>query len=303
MSHFQFNNGTINALPVNILPGVRAAGITAYYGLNEAASTMYLWHGGTIEILTGTSGNAQSTGSITVAPGIQNFTLDANRNFGYATAAGSTMLYIVDVNAKTVSKTVDFGQGAIPNAVAVSQDLNSGSTIVYVVDSVGSYHTVNPTTGTFTTVGFTTKGVDSGIPAVTPDGSQLWIPYPTGAIVIFDAQSNSFVADSLNVAYPTQIVFSLDGASAFVLNSPPSGQGSIYSINTQTLQTNWHQNVGTKPTGLSLSPFGSFLLVANSGDGTISQIAAADGTQLSLTDVGMTPVGVVAFNQLGQPVI
>jgi DNA-binding beta-propeller fold protein YncE len=291
LSNFLFNSGPIMAMPVPVLTGVRAGGITEYYGLNEATSTMYLWGGGTVYILTGNNGTATQTGSITVAPGIQNFIVDPSGNFGYATAAGSTKLYIADLKAKTVSKMIDFGQGAIPNATAAWQDPNTGLTTVYVVDSAGSYHTVDPTTGSYTTTTFPNQGVIPGKPAVLPEGSQLWIPYPA-SILIFDTQSNTIVnvIDSPNF---TEVLFSPDGTSAYLLNSG----GSISSVSTKTLKPNWQRTIGRNPQGLALSPYGTFLLVANSGDGDIEQISTADGSVMSTTDVGTTPVGAVAFNE------
>ena len=295
MSNFQLNIPSNSAMPVNILPGIHAGGITAYFGVVEQLSAMYLWHDGTVEVLTGSDGTATLVASITVASGtINSFTVSPDGVSGYATVVGSTKLYVLDLNANKVVNNIDFGTGAAPYATAVSPI--SGE--IYVLDSSRSYHTVNPSDGTYTTTG--SGSTDStGKPAVTPDGTQLWIPLPSGAVAIFDTHSNTLVfiitkpSSSFNFA-PMEVVFSQDGTSAYILDNVNS---QVYSIKPQDYTTNWHVSVGRNPQGLSLSPFGSFLLVANSGDGDIQQLSTANGAQLSLTDVGMTPVGALALNE------
>lgn len=295
MSNFQLNP-TVPAAPVNILAGKHAGGITAYTGLDEGRSTMYLWHDGTVEVLTGADGFASLVASIAIASGtVQSFTVAPDGAFGYAIVAGSTKLYVVDLMAKNVAKSIDFGTGAVPNSVAVSPD----SSTVYVLDGgPGSYHTVNPSTGTYTTTIYPPYARLSGTAAVTPDGTQLWMA-ADGIVLVWDTLSNTLFNSFRPGQSITEIVFSLDGTSAYILISPPSGQGAVLSYNTQSVKLNWQKTVGTNPHGLTLSPFGSFLMVANSGDGDIEQISSTDGTQMSLTDVGMTPVGVVAFNEPG----
>jgi len=293
LSSFEIRAGMpLTAMGGAALTGVKASGITAFYGgFFSVTPVLYLWHDGTIEILDhiGTS-----QGSINVVTGAQigNFVVAPDGLLGYATVAGSSKFYIVDLMKKIVSKTVDFGTGASPVSSAVSSD----GTKVYVEDAKGNYYTVDPSSGNFTTGAFTAGASASGIPTISPDGTQLWVPLQSaGALIAWDLTSGtpSSVLTLHSPASPTEIVFSLDGATAFVVNSPSSGNGTISSINAQSGKANWETPVGANPRGLTLSPAGTFLLVANTGSGNIEQISTANGSVLATTAVGKAPVGAV----------
>jgi YVTN family beta-propeller protein len=140
-----------------------------------------------------------------------------------------------------------------------------------------------------------------GKPAVAPDGSQIWIPIPgPNAVAVLDVTSGTVVTTLTGgLLDPREVVFSPNGVSAYILNSPASGgRGSIVPVNTTGYSYEYNPNpvfatVGNKPAGLFISPAGGLLFVANSGDGTVSTVQVNGGT-VTTTDVGAMPVGVVA---------
>jgi YVTN family beta-propeller protein len=294
LSMFTLSNGSASsAMPVNILSGVHAGGITSYIGATPQQSALYEWTNSTnatIEVLGDQDGSVITSIPLGTQGVIQDFTVAPNGKLGYATVMGSNKLYFVDLTKNTVANTVTLGTSAEPFASAVAPDSNE----IYVADRTnGVFYTVNANTlNVATTLSFGPGTLTFGKAAVTPDGTQLWIPASQAGAVIVDLGSDQVSNYVQGFANTSQIAFSPDGTTAYLLVTPFSGNGAIVSLNTSTLNKNWSAQTGLSPHGLFVSPQGMYLAVANSGDGTISVINAATGATVSTTDVGMMPVGV-----------
>jgi YVTN family beta-propeller protein len=173
--------------------------------------------------------------------------------------------------------------------------VSPASRAVYVTDrNANAYYTVNTTNFAASTTSLSSHPQTFGKPAVTPDGTELWIPFlqPSAGAAVIDVGAGEISRFYAGPANTSQIAFSPDGTAAYLLVSPPTGNGSINSLNSQTGAKNWTAATGPNPKGLFVTPQGMYLSVANSGDGTVSVIDASTGTTVSTKAVGMTPVGV-----------
>jgi YVTN family beta-propeller protein len=162
----------------------------------------------------------------------------------------------------------------------------------------------NAVTATIT-VGFDPRGV-----AVTPDGSKVYVAnfgvpssVPGSVSVISAGVATQITDPSFNA--PLGVAVTSDGSKVYVTNF--SGN-TVSVITTATDMVTAVVNgsscaaaipVGSFPFGVTVSPDGSMVYVANQGNdveaGTVSVIATASNTVTATITVGLQPVALDVF--------
>jgi YVTN family beta-propeller protein len=201
-------------------------------------------------------------------------------------ASPPSQLVVIDTATNTV---VSSPTAIIPGAsgafgVAVSTGLGSGGDI-FVTNRLSGNLSIS-IVGTWTNFPL---GVSAPAEvAVTPDGNTAYIAngaFPS--VAAFSLLANMVGAPI--VVGPTGAVFGVavspDGTKVYA--TWPNFV-SIIDTATNTL-TATKIPVGTNPMGLSVTPDGSKVFVANSGDGTVSVINTATNTVIDTIVVGINP--------------
>lgn len=206
--------------------------------------------------------------ALRVTSGLQTLRLSPDGKLGYATSRTSTRLYAVDLASRTLAWSVDLGAGAKPFGIAVAVD----SSRVYVTDSASNaIYSVDPAAQTFRT--FANPGNGAGKPATSPDGTQLWVPNrASGNITVFDILSETLTTTIDKVANASELAFNPSGTRAFAINAPQNGGGALLTYDPTNYQSIGSLNLGPGPNGMTFSPGGTLLYIANSGNGTITVV-------------------------------
>jgi DNA-binding beta-propeller fold protein YncE len=294
-------DGTSTIAGVNVLPGVHAGGITSW--LSDATLPqygLYLWHDNGIEVLN--PGTAAVMGGITIpfsgSGPILDFAISNDGTIGLAVVRNDTHLYVVDLVKQSISATIDLGSSAHPRASAITDNngITNNNRTIYVTDSVnGNVYTTDLSGKTVGTIHVSGTPAELGKPAILPDGLQVWIPDVThNSVSSIDVVSGrSFHLATPDLLDPREIQFSPDSKTAYILSSPPAGfgPGKLSIADTSNFAVSSTITLGNQPSGLALSPQGSFQFVANSGDGNV--IVVQNGI-FKTFPVGTTPVGVAA---------
>ena len=193
----------------------------------------------------------------------------------------------IDVATNKVTYTLKTDQSVNPHGLAISSD----GTRAYIT----SFNATNPE---ILVIDLATKSIVATIPTnvypqgatLSPDGSQLWITSPLAQTVdIFDTLTNTRVT-SLVIALTTDVAFTSDGTSAFV-TSESAVPGTVVEVNTTTYQIVKTYTVGSGPADISMSYADQFLVVNNSGDGSVSVIDL-NKDSVSTVKVGDAPAGI-----------
>ena len=193
--------------------------------------------------LTAVAGGAVAAGTTPSA-----VTVSPNGAFAYVTNSGSNNVSAYTINATTGALTAVAGgavaAGTTPSAVTVSPNgafayvTNSGSNNV-------SAYTINATTGALTAVagGAVAAGTTPSAAVVSPNGAFL------------------FVANqgSSNIS-----VYTIDSGTGAV-TALLGGTGNPFAA-------------GTTPVGITITPNGTFVHVANSGSNNVSAFSVNTGT-------------------------
>lgn len=223
-------------------------------------------------------------------------TVSPNGSFAYVANSGSSNVSAYGIDPATgVLVTVagsPFPAGTTPNAVTVSPNgllayvANGGSNNV-------SAYTINTTTGVLTAVAgspFATGTTPSAV-TVSPNGVFLFVT---------NGGSNNVSAYTINTTTgalapvpgspfpagttPSAVTVSPNGSFAYVTNQG-SNDVSAYTIDTVTGVltalgggTGNPFAAGTTPVGITITPNGSFVYVANSGSNNISAYTLNVGT-------------------------
>jgi DNA-binding beta-propeller fold protein YncE len=125
---------------------------------------------------------------------------------------------------------------------------------------------------------------------LSPDGSQLWITGPLDiGVDVFDTLTNTLTTQ-LNLPYTTDVAFNSTGTTAYVTSSV-NGKGTVFAINTATMQTKAMYAVGSGPTDIKMLFGDTLLLVNNSLDGSESVIKLSTGA-VSTAKLGSTVSGI-----------
>lgn len=106
---------------------------------------------------------------------------------------------------------------------------------------------------------------------LTPDNSQLWITSPLAtAVGVIDTLSNT-LSTTLSIPESVDVAFNNNGTTAYI-TSQNSTPGTVYAVATDTYQVVKQYAVGATPTDIQMSYGNQFLVVNNSGDGSVSVI-------------------------------
>ncbi|HEX3430213.1 MAG TPA: YncE family protein [Rhizomicrobium sp.] len=203
-------------------------------------------------------------------------------------AASNTLISTIPINAYNTAVPCNY-YGGYPNGVAVSPD---GSTLYVTVycggnGINGSVFVINTATQAVTAM--IPVGVEPYYPAVSPDGSKVYVPNLfSGTVSVINTASNSVTATISVGGTPDAIAISPDGTQVYVSNSAENDVSVINVASNTVIAT---IPVGQGPYGLAFSPNGSNVYVANQGGG-VSVINVASQTVTATINVGSGTVGV-----------
>lgn len=225
----------------------------------------------------------------------------------YVTDAGWDGFSAIDTANCKVIQTYNVGDTPVPgdsgyyNYASTDEAVALHGTAMYVADtgtsavSVLDTATLNPKNynpaETDIHVGLNPQAL-----AVTPDGAQLWVAdtgpqsaasSPTRVSVI-DTAAKKVTATLPVPGSPSQIAFSPDGATAYVLTSR-----GLWRYNTATHAVTGFTGGLGDPRSVAVSPDGATLYVTDTTDNTVKVISAADGQVTKSIPVGQLPWQVV----------
>ena len=238
---------------------------------------------GTVSVISTVSNTVAATISLCgdCGPEPTGLAVTPNGQFVYVANQGNGTVSVISTSTNTVTTTISLPSvcdcSASPVAVAITPD----GTRAYVTDTGQSAVFVidtNPSDETYNTV----------IASITEDVGN---PNPSGAIAISPDGSAAY--------------YTFGTTSVGRIDTNPSDDS--YNTHTTTI------TVGNNPTGVAVTPNGSFIYVANSTDGTVSVIPNTFPTFSPITtvtvgagpsSVAITPNGTLAYvvNQGGRTV-
>ncbi len=128
---------------------------------------------------------------------------------------------------------------------------------------------------------------------ISPDGSQLWVTSTlANGVDVIDLRTNTRVT-TLNIGLATLVAFNSTGTRAYITSASPNPgvAGLVFVVNTQTYQILSNYTVGQYPTDILMSYGDQFLVVNNTGDGTISVIDLIQNKVKTTGPLGNYPTG------------
>jgi YVTN family beta-propeller protein len=152
---------------------------------------------------------------------------------------------VIDTVSDALRSTLDLG-GSYPVGVALSPDGRrayvtvgqNGSPFVAVVDTVGNAVTDVISVGSTPT-----------LPAITPDGTRLYVPnYGSASVSVIDTATDRVVATLAVGNGPYAVAVSPDGGTAYVSNAI---SGSVSAINVMSNTVTATTAVGTMPAAVA----------------------------------------------------
>lgn len=242
--------------------------------------------------------NADGSNSVVTAPaGLHGVSIiDVGPSNTVVTGVVGTTVFFISVPSGKINGTQDISSSGAVAALYTTGDKD----VVYVTDksAAAAYYLVNMSTHSVQAIPSAVSPAGSGKPALTPDGTQLWIPNPAANLItVYDTLSNSLVT-TIGLTGPAEVAFTEDGTKAAVISQPSSGPGVIAEVDAKQYVVTGVTPVGVAPVGLSRNPFGTDFWVANSGSGSISNFNIG-GTKPTVTEtdnIGGTPLGVAVIN-------
>jgi YVTN family beta-propeller protein len=212
--------------------------------------------------------------------------------------SASASISIIDVASKKVVGTINLPplNGAFPAqpnniaflpdgslAYVTDHDDQSGST-VYVIDVATQAVVQQIGVGNFPSA-----------MAVSPDGSQIWIPCRAdNNVYVIDTLTNTVITVIPNISLPTGITFNPTGTIVYVAEGNPVG-GVVDVIDPGTFTVLNTIPVGDLPHVVKMSPTGHHLFVTNLASNSISVINPANDTviyNLTLPNGAVHPLGI-----------
>ena len=248
-------------------------------------------------------------------------TVSPNGKFLYVANGGGTVsaYRINSTTGELTSIGAAVAAGTSPSGVTVSPDgsflyvSNQGSNNV-------SAYTITAGSGALVPLGggignpFLAGTNPRGV-TVSPNGQFLYVANGGGNVSAYTIVTGSGVLVPLNILLgnpypagtnPTDVTISPDGQFLYVANGGVGGSGTVSAYSITPVNGILVPLVaglgnlypaGTSPSGLTISPDGQFLYVANGGGGNVSgyRITTATGALTSLGTAfpaGTTPVGI-----------
>ena len=223
------------------------------------------------------------------------FTPDGSR--AYVPNGGTGAMAVIDTSTNSITATINGFAFSGFSGVAVTPD----GTEVYVVNSANSVVSVidvstNTISATITVGGPSDAYI--GL-AISPDGTQAYVTNYAGSsgtnVAVIDISTNTVSATITVNEGPIGVVFTPDGAKAYVANNG-NNNVSVIDVSTHTVSTSIP--VGSEPEGIAVTSDGSKVYVANAGSNTVSVISVATDSVIDTIPVGIVPT---AFGQFIQP--
>jgi YVTN family beta-propeller protein len=188
------------------------------------------------------------------------------------------------------------GFQAQPSGIAISpdgmrayvnnHDSDPGS-VVYVIDLA-----------TRTVITQIAVGAFPASIAMTPDGTQVWVPCRgDGDLFVIDTLTNTVVGFNANITLATGVAINPTGTKAYVAEGNDIG-GVIDQIDMTTFQIVARIQVGNLPHGLLFSPSGRDLFVTNALSNSISRIDPSTNTVRTYSLKGNHPLGLAFVRQI-----
>lgn len=218
----------------------------------------------------------------------------------YVPSGRDNAVFVVDLSANIVIEP-PIELGFAPVSVAVAPD----NTRAFVLNAIGNTIAVIDLATDTLLAPITlsqTNFFGPAMLAISPDGKRLYVPGGVNfSMTVVDTTINSEIARVV-------IVFA-GGGQKSVAVSPDSSRvyasiapSSVFMLDaiTNTIEAGPIQ-VGSVPFGMAITPDGSFLYVANEGDGTVSVVDTNTNTVVGPPiTVGPSPVG-IAIQSLSSP--
>lgn len=221
----------------------------------------------------------------------------------YVANAGANSVSVIATATNTVTATITVGSA--PFGIAVSADggavyvTNEGSSSVSVISTAGNDFTVTATIP----VGFDPRGL-----AITPDGSKVYVATFSSNAVWVIAVSTGVATKISDPSFnaPQGVAVTPDGSKVYVTNFLGNTVSVITTANDMVIPVVSGGSscsaaipVGSFPDGVTVSPDGTMVYVANQGndiaDGTVSVISTASNTVTNAITVGRQPVALGVF--------
>ena len=212
--------------------------------------------------------------------------------------SASASISIIDVASKAVVSTINLPplNGAFPAQPNNIAFLPDGS-LAYVTDhddqSGSTVYVIN--VATQAVIQQIAVGNFPASMAVSPDGTQIWIPCRAdNNVYVIDTLTNTVITVIPNISLPTGITFNPTGTIVYVAQGNPVG-GVVDVIDPGTFTVLNTIPVGDLPHVVKMSPSGHHLFVTNLASNSISVINPATDTvlyNLTFPNGAVHPLGI-----------
>lgn len=219
----------------------------------------------------------------------------------WVTANLADLVYVVDLDAGQVVRTLPLPSGAGPHGERLSPD--GGKLFVAGMGTEGSLLVVDTATGEVEKHELPAPAVQT---AVLPDGSAAFATILARAQVArLDLRTGDLLLIDLpeGAAGPAQIYPSPDSASVWVADQgvlvPGSTGHRAYQLDAASGATLQTVELGQGPHGVVVEPDGARAWIANAADGTVQSVDTATGEVLTTAPVGNAPNGITCVHRGG----
>ncbi|RWY53907.1 beta-propeller fold lactonase family protein [Mucilaginibacter gilvus] len=266
------------------------------------------------------TGTGQAIATITVTPKI--------KGFAYISSALDNTISVVDPADRQIVKTTPVGQ--YPYGVVVSPDgtrvyvsniLDKSMSVISTITNdviatfpVGDHplgisispdgsriYVANEESNNVSVINASTNSVMATIPVgiyptftlISPDGSRLYVGNQNSqTISVFNTVNNALVTNIPTAGRePSQMAVSPDGALLYAVTLG-TYDNFVLVISTTTNSVVKSILVGKTPHGITITPDGSKLYVANTSDNNVSVINTSDNAVAATIAVGVSPTGI-----------
>jgi len=280
------------ATGVSALAGTQAFGITSYYSpANLGSQGVFFYTSNSLNWMNGANQNL--LGSLSLTTPLRDLQIAPNGNYALGTDGVSGNIYNFGLSPSLkLNYTYSFGSNATLNRIAISPDSSEAIITDY---KLGAFYKFNPVKKTY--LGMTIRGSNLGGAAFSRDGWSYGITVggSSPGVALYDTLTDTPITTIPGIPNPTELTFNLTGTKAYVLSSPPTGNGSVFWFNPENFNVGGNVTVGSGPMRFAWSPGYTMLYTANSGDGTLSVIGTTGKPSvLTTVTVGTNPVGVTS---------